>query len=90
MLVRNKLSDNRLFLAGILLVMLDKRASLDRVIARKAMERYGPAVFQTVITRRSRIKEFSLSGIQERTVDDRLALRSFKNFLDELHIRIKP
>jgi len=24
------------------------------------------------------------------TVDDRLALRSFKNFLDELHIRIKP
>lgn len=85
-IVKNRLH-HKLFLAGILLVMLDVRSVLERAIVEKAREQYGPILLTPIVKRRSRIKEFSIFGVQERTVEDRLALRPFREALREVLIR---
>ena len=51
-------------LAGILCSMLDSRASLDASILETTKEEYEDVVFETVIKRRSRLKEFVVEGLK--------------------------
>jgi chromosome partitioning protein len=75
-------------LAGILTTMINSRASLDAAILQKARNDYEDLVFKSVIKRRSRIKEFSLEGIQDRTKADREALEQYRAFTEELIGRV--
>ena len=44
--------------------MLDSRASLDASILETTKEEYEDVVFETVIKRRSRLKEFVVEGLK--------------------------
>jgi chromosome partitioning protein len=78
-----------LTLAGILIGMSDRRTSLDQSIIEKVKEEYGGMVFDSIIKRRSRIKEFVLEGIQDNTKADREALEQYVEFVEELKKRVK-
>lgn len=78
----------RLRLAGILTTMVSSRGALDAVILQKARNDYEDLVFETVIKRKSRIKEFSIEGIQDRTKVDREALEQYRSFVKELVERV--
>lgn len=71
-------------MAGILTSMLDARASLDKAILEQARTDYADRVFETVIRRKSRIKEFSISGVTDHTKLDREALKTYQSFVKEL------
>lgn len=75
-------------LAGILTTMLDSRASLDNAILERAREEYKDVVFDTIIRRRSRIKEFTVTGIQDHLKADRDALENYSGFVKELVLRV--
>jgi chromosome partitioning protein len=75
-------------LAGILTTMINSRASLDAAILQKARNDYEDLVFRSVIKRRSRIKEFSLEGIRDRTKADQEALEQYRAFTEELIGRV--
>lgn len=79
----------KLELAGILSTMIDGRTTIDASIIDQAREDYEDWVFETVIKRRSRIKEFSLIGIQDKTSDDRAALKHYESFVKELLSRVQ-
>lgn len=87
-LVKTKISHD-LNLAGILPSMSDTRTRIDSSIIEQAREDYGDWVFDTVIKRRNRIKEFSLIGIQNNTKEDRDALEQYQLFLEELLHRVQ-
>lgn len=76
-------------LAGILSSMLDTRATLDSTILDKARSDYEDIVFNSIIKRRSRIKEFSIEGIKNSTKKDLDALGPYINFVEELKTRVK-
>jgi chromosome partitioning protein len=76
-------------LAGILTSMLDTRASLDNGILDRARSTYGDIVFNTTIKRRTRLKEFSVSGVIESTKADREALEQYYQFVEELKQRVQ-
>lgn len=78
-----------LVLAGILTVMLDARTTLDTAILDKARSDYEDIVFHTVIKRRSRIKEFTVTGLQLTTKADHDALEPYNNFVKELLKRVQ-
>ncbi|WP_173918932.1 ParA family protein [Halobacillus sp. Marseille-Q1614] len=78
-----------LVLAGILTTMLDARATIDSSILDQAKEDFEDLVFESVIRRRSRIKEFSIEGIQNRLKADRDALAPYQSFIKELIHRVK-
>lgn len=78
-----------LALGGILTTMLDARATIDASILDKAREDYEDLVFHSVIRRRSRIKEFSIEGVQNHLKADRMALAPYQSFLEELLERVK-
>jgi len=78
-----------LVLAGILTVMLDARTTLDTAILDRTRSDYEDIVFQSVIKRRSRIKEFTVTGIQAATKADQDALEPYNNFVKELLARVK-
>lgn len=86
--VKNKTND-KLVLSGILVAMSERRANIDNAIEEKAREEYGDFVFQSIIKRRSRIKEFVLEGIQDSTKADREVLEPYMNFVEELKQRVK-
>lgn len=75
-------------LAGILPTMLDSRASLDNAILERARDEYEDIVFKTTIRRRSRIKEFTVMGIQDHLKADRDALENYTEFVKELIERV--
>lgn len=75
-------------LAGILTTMLDGRASLDNAILERARDEYKDVVFDTIIRRRSRIKEFTVTGIQDHLKADRDALENYTEFTKELVTRV--
>lgn len=87
-LIQQKTNPN-LSLAGILTVMLDPRPMIDNSILEKARSEYEDVVFDTVIKRRSRIKEFTITGIQDNTKPDREALMPYYQFVEELMNRVK-
>lgn len=76
-------------LAGILPSMSDTRTRIDSSIIEKAREEYLDWVFDTVIKRRNRIKEYSILGIQNTTKEDREALEQYMLFLEELLTRVQ-
>ena len=76
-------------LAGILCSMLDSRSSLDASILETTKEEYEDVVFETVIKRRSRLKEYVVEGLKLDTKKDRTALAQYINFVKELKGRVK-
>jgi chromosome partitioning protein len=76
-------------LAGILPSMSDTRTRIDSSIIEQAREDYEDWVFETIIKRRNRIKEFSILGIQNSTKEDRDALEQYQQFLGELMNRVQ-
>jgi len=87
-LIQGKTNPN-LRLAGILTSLFDSRTSVENVILAQARTDYEDIVFDTVIKRKSRIKEFALSGITDTLKADRDALEMYKNFIEELKERVK-
>lgn len=75
--------------AGILTSMLDSRTSIDASILEQARREYGGVVFDSVIRRRSRIKEYSLTGFQHQTRADKEALDPYMSFVKELLQRVQ-
>lgn len=75
-------------LLGILTTMID-RTSLSSIILEKARKDWEEYVFDTVIKRKSKIKEFSITGISDRTKADRQALKEYQNFTKELISRVQ-
>lgn len=86
-LVHQNINPN-LQLAGILPTMLDSRATIDTAIIEKAQRDYEDVVFNTVVRRRSRIKEFSIEGITEKTKADKEAISYYVSFVKELIDRV--
>jgi chromosome partitioning protein len=76
-------------LAGILTSLMDSRTTIDSAILEKARNDYEDVVFNTVIRRRSRIKEFTIAGIQDQTKADREALETYVEFVKELKQRVQ-
>lgn len=76
-------------IAGILPTMLDTRASLDNAILNDVHSEYEEFVFQTVIKRKARIKEFCSLGIRDTTKADREALEHHEAFVKELVERVQ-
>jgi chromosome partitioning protein len=85
--VKNKTND-KLVLAGILVAMSERRASIDNSIVAKAQDDYGDFVFGSIIKRRSRLKEFVLEGIQDSTKADKEVLEPYMKFVEELKVRV--
>lgn len=81
-------ANDELMLGGILTTMLDSRATLDNSILEQANSDYEDLVFSSVIKRRSRIKEYSIEGIQDRLKNDQIALEPYKKFIEELIQRV--
>ena len=75
-------------LAGILISMLDARTTIDNSISDQARIDYEEVVFNTVIRRRSRIKEFVLEGIKNKTKADAEVLEQYQSFVEELKKRV--
>jgi chromosome partitioning protein len=77
-----------LSLIGVLLSMQDSRASIDTSIIEQVRHDYEEWVFDVTIKRRTRLKEFSLTGITDRTVQDRNAMQEYEQFVKELIARV--
>ena len=75
-------------LAGILLSMQDSRAAIDSSIIDQVRKDYEDWVFAVTIRRRTRLKEFTLTGITDRTAHDRYALAEYNTFVEELLSRV--
>lgn len=73
---------------GILPTMTDARVTLDETIIEKAREEYGDLVFNTIIKRRSKFKEYCVTGITDGTAADREALSTYIDFVGELVERV--
>ncbi|MFD1678268.1 ParA family protein [Alicyclobacillus fodiniaquatilis] len=84
-----KMANPNLQLAGILTGLLDVRTTLDNSILEQARNDYEDVVFDTVIRRRNRLKEFVLSGITDRTQEDKRTLEQYEAFVKELMERVK-
>ncbi|MDM5196783.1 ParA family protein [Fictibacillus enclensis] len=76
-------------LAGILTCMLDARATIDLSILEKTKNDYEDLVFDAVIRRRSKIKEYTIEGIQTHTKKDNEALKQYIDFVKELKERVQ-
>lgn len=76
-------------LAGILATMNDSRTALDNSILEQAREEYQDLMFQAVIKRRSRIKEYTVTGLQDHTRADKEALDQYYGFVQELKERVQ-
>lgn len=86
--VQNNTNPN-LRVAGILTSMLDSRASLDKSILDQAQKDYEDILFKSIIRRRSKIKEFALSGISLKNKQEKEALQPYIRFVKELKERVK-
>jgi chromosome partitioning protein len=87
-LIKKQISPS-LNLAGILGTMIDQRTKIDSSIIEQARSDYEDWVFDTIIKRRNRIKEFSIEGISASTKEDRDALELYNGFVEELLTRVK-
>jgi chromosome partitioning protein len=76
-------------LAGILTCLMSSQVSIDNAINQQVREDFEGLVFKTQITRRTRIKEFSMEGISNRKKADREALEQYESFLGELLERVQ-
>lgn len=85
----NKEVGTKIAMGGILLTLRDARATLDQTIIEKVRADYEDWVFETTIQRRTRIKEFTLTGVTDATAQDRKALVQYESFVEELLGRVK-
>lgn len=76
-------------LLGIVPTMVDSRATLDASVIERARSDYGDAVFDTVIKRRVRVKEWTVTGIKDDAREDREALQMYENLLEEVVARVR-
>ncbi|RPK20096.1 MULTISPECIES: ParA family protein [Paenibacillus] len=84
----DKLNENTRLL-GILTAMIDSRISLAKHILAQAQEEYGDLVFDTVISRRATILEYSFSGISTPTTKvDKEANQMYVNLVDEILAKV--
>jgi chromosome partitioning protein len=74
---------------GILTSMMDSIAAIDEAIYQKAKKLYGSLLFETVIKRRVRIKEYSFLGIQKTTTKDQIILRPYVSLVKEVLDRVE-
>jgi chromosome partitioning protein len=72
---------------GILLTIVDRQQVLDNEFIDLAKDVYGELVFNTIIFRRTRIKQFSADGIQSDSLLDQSTLRPYKNLIEEMFER---
>ncbi|WP_046181423.1 ParA family protein [Domibacillus tundrae] len=86
--VQKKYNPN-LKLAGILSVLLNSRSSLDQSILERVRTDYEDIVFESVIKRKSRLKELAITGITDKTKADRQALQEYNDFVQELVERVQ-
>jgi chromosome partitioning protein len=70
--------------AGILQTMYDPRLTIEQAAYERVRMSYPELVFETFIPKRTRLKEYSLTGIEDKTVADRAALAPYKAFLGEM------
>jgi chromosome partitioning protein len=87
-IIQDKANPN-LNLAGILCTLLDSRTTIDTSILEKAKGDYEDVVFESVIKRRNRLKEFVLTGIEDGTKVDQEVLEPYVAFVKELKNRVK-
>jgi len=80
--------NSKLILCGILPTLLDSRTIIDSAIIDKARIEYDDVMFKTTITRKNRIKEFSITGIRESSKSDIMALGAYYSFVEELKYRV--
>jgi len=76
-------------LLGILITMVPARGAIDESISTQARAKYKDLVFETVINRRNRLKEFARIGIRDNTVQDRAVLHPYTLFVRELLNRVE-
>lgn len=79
---------NDLVLLGILPTLTDTRVVLADETIKKAKQKYGDLVFNTVIRRRNRLAEFSIMGITEKDRQDIDAIEHYIYFTRELLKRV--
>lgn len=82
-------ANSNLRLAGILTSLMSSQVSIDKAINEQVREDFEKLVFDTVIRRKTRIKEFSIEGISNTTKADREALQPYESFLKELLERVQ-
>lgn len=82
-------ANSNLRLAGILTSLMSVQVSIDKAINEQVREDFEQLVFNTVIRRKTRIKEFSIEGINNKTRADREALEPYESFLKELLERVE-
>lgn len=76
-------------IAGIIFTCRDMRNSLERSVEDSIRMRYGSMVFDTVIRRRAKIKEFALTGTSMRYKKEAEALEDYIDLVKEMIERVK-
>jgi chromosome partitioning protein len=87
-LVREEVSPNMKFL-GIITSMMDSIAALDETIYQKAKRQFPNLLFEAIIKRRVKIKEYSITGVKKNTSADRVILKPYIALVKELIERVQ-
>jgi len=80
--------NSNLRLLGIAPSIIDSRAGVDTGFLAKARSEYGEWVFDTVIQRKTKVKEFAALGISSRTKAEREALSQYEDLVKEMLERV--
>ena len=76
-------------ICGVLPVLMDGRASLDKLVLKHAAEVFGKGnIFDLKVPNMSRLKRFDNTGIQEKDQFDRKVLGFYKRVTNEFLKRI--
>lgn len=86
--IQEKVNPN-MHVLGISTSVIDSRTSIGQGILARTREEYQDLVFQTLIHRRARISEFSVTGIEEKTKVDREVLQMYENLVEEMMNRVR-
>ena len=76
-------------IAGIIFTCRDMRNALERSVEESIRSQYGSMVFDTVIRRRAKIKEFALTGTSMRYKKEAEALEDYIELVKEMIERVK-
>ncbi|TCW41603.1 chromosome partitioning protein [Laceyella sacchari] len=87
-LVQEEVNPNMKFL-GIITSMMDSVATLDETIYQKAKRQYPNLLFDAVIKRRVKIKEYSITGLKKNTAADRITLKPYIALVKEMIERVQ-
>ena len=76
-------------IAGIIFTCRDMRNALERSVEESIRSQYGSMVFDTVIRRRAKIKEFALTGTSMKYKKEAEALEDYIDLVKEMIERVK-